>query len=99
MARQFNLIPPICEQPEYNLFQREKIEALLPDVIQKIGLRKKTTTSTTNFSICFVRHWHHDMVAISMRYSQWKIRGWSTIAFKSNTQSSNCDNILSINLT
>lgn len=38
VARQFNLIPPICEQPEYNLFQREKIEALLPDVIQKIGI-------------------------------------------------------------
>lgn len=41
VARQFNLIPPICEQPEYNLFQREKIEALLPDVIQKIGLKNK----------------------------------------------------------
>jgi len=37
VARQFNLIPPICEQAEYHLFQREKVELLLPDVFQKIG--------------------------------------------------------------
>ncbi len=37
VARQFNLIPPICEQAEYHLFQREKVEILLPDVFQKIG--------------------------------------------------------------
>ena len=37
VARQFNLIPPICEQAEYHLFQREKVEVLLPDVSQKIG--------------------------------------------------------------
>jgi potassium voltage-gated channel Shaker-related subfamily A beta protein 2 len=40
VARQFNLIPPICEQAEYHLFQREKVEILLPDVFQKIGLQK-----------------------------------------------------------
>jgi hypothetical protein len=41
VARQFNLIPPICEQAEYHLFQREKVELLLPDVFQKIGWEKK----------------------------------------------------------
>ena len=37
VARQFNLIPPVCEQSEYHLFQREKVEVLLPDVFHKIG--------------------------------------------------------------
>jgi aryl-alcohol dehydrogenase-like predicted oxidoreductase len=41
VARQFNLIPPTCEQAEYHLFQREKVEILLPDVFQKIGLKTK----------------------------------------------------------
>jgi hypothetical protein len=41
VARQFNLIPPTCEQAEYHLFQREKVEVLLPDVFQKIGFAKK----------------------------------------------------------
>ena len=39
VARQFNLIPPTSEQAEYHLFQREKVEVLLPDVSQKIGRR------------------------------------------------------------
>lgn len=37
MARQFNQIPPICEQAEYHMFQREKVEVQLPDLFQKIG--------------------------------------------------------------
>jgi aryl-alcohol dehydrogenase-like predicted oxidoreductase len=37
VARQFNLIPPICEQSEYHLFQRDKVEILLPEIFQKIG--------------------------------------------------------------
>ena len=37
VARQFNLIPPTGEQSEYNFFQREKVEVLLPDVFHKIG--------------------------------------------------------------
>ncbi|KAM9342530.1 voltage-gated potassium channel subunit beta-2-like [Pholidichthys leucotaenia] len=38
VARQFNQIPPICEQAEYNMFQREKVERYLPEVFHKIGI-------------------------------------------------------------
>lgn len=38
MARQFNLIPPICEQAEYHMFQREKVEVQLPELFHKIGI-------------------------------------------------------------
>lgn len=37
MARQFNQIPPICEQAEYHMFQREKVEVQLPELSNKIG--------------------------------------------------------------
>lgn len=37
MARQFNMIPPVCEQAEYHLFQREKVEVQLPELYHKIG--------------------------------------------------------------
>lgn len=37
MARQFNLIPPVCEQAEHHLFQREKVETQLPELYHKIG--------------------------------------------------------------
>ena len=37
VARQFNLIPPIAEQAEYNLFQREKVELQMPELYHKIG--------------------------------------------------------------
>lgn len=37
MARQFNLTPPICEQAEYHMFQREKVEVQLPELFHKIG--------------------------------------------------------------
>ncbi|XP_047225329.1 voltage-gated potassium channel subunit beta-1 isoform X1 [Girardinichthys multiradiatus] len=38
VARQFNLIPPVCEQAEYHLFQREKVETQLPELYHKIGV-------------------------------------------------------------
>ncbi|XP_063772187.1 voltage-gated potassium channel subunit beta-1 isoform X1 [Pseudophryne corroboree] len=38
VARQFNLIPPVCEQAEYHLFQREKVEVQLPELYHKIGV-------------------------------------------------------------
>lgn len=37
VARQFNLIPPIVEQAEYHLFQREKVEVQMPELFHKIG--------------------------------------------------------------
>uniref|UniRef100_A0A665W107 Potassium voltage-gated channel subfamily A member regulatory beta subunit 1 n=1 Tax=Echeneis naucrates TaxID=173247 RepID=A0A665W107_ECHNA len=42
VARQFNLIPPICEQAEYHLFQREKVEVQLPELYHKIGVGAMT---------------------------------------------------------
>uniref|UniRef100_A0A8C6XXL5 Voltage-gated potassium channel subunit beta-2 n=1 Tax=Naja naja TaxID=35670 RepID=A0A8C6XXL5_NAJNA len=38
VARQFNLIPPICEQAEYHMFQREKVEVQLPELFHKIAM-------------------------------------------------------------
>ncbi|KAK9515931.1 hypothetical protein VZT92_026527 [Zoarces viviparus] len=38
VARQFNQIPPICEQAEYHMFQREKVEVQLPELFHKIGI-------------------------------------------------------------
>ncbi|GFS30413.1 hypothetical protein NPIL_620681, partial [Nephila pilipes] len=36
VARQFNLIPPLVEQAEYHMFQREKVEIQLPELFHKI---------------------------------------------------------------
>uniref|UniRef100_A0A8D0HD74 Potassium voltage-gated channel subfamily A regulatory beta subunit 3 n=1 Tax=Sphenodon punctatus TaxID=8508 RepID=A0A8D0HD74_SPHPU len=38
VARQFNLIPPVCEQAEYHMFQRDKVEMQLPELYHKIGV-------------------------------------------------------------
>lgn len=37
-CRQFNCIPPICEQSEYHMFCREKCELYLPEMYNKIGV-------------------------------------------------------------
>jgi len=37
VARQFNLIPPVAEQAEYHMFQREKVELQMPELYNKIG--------------------------------------------------------------
>ncbi|XP_016340183.1 voltage-gated potassium channel subunit beta-2-like isoform X5 [Sinocyclocheilus anshuiensis] len=42
VARQFNLIPPVCEQAEYHMFQREKVEVQLPELFHKIGVGAMT---------------------------------------------------------
>lgn len=49
MARQFNLIPPVCEQAEYHYFQRDKVEVQLPELYHKIG-----QTTALYFSLHFV---------------------------------------------
>ncbi|XP_032093429.1 LOW QUALITY PROTEIN: voltage-gated potassium channel subunit beta-3 [Thamnophis elegans] len=41
VARQFNLIPPVCEQAEYHMFQREKVETQLPELYHKIGMKEE----------------------------------------------------------
>lgn len=42
IARQFNLIPPVCEQAEYHYFQRDKVELHLPELYHKIGVGAMT---------------------------------------------------------
>uniref|UniRef100_A0A4W5K3X7 Potassium voltage-gated channel subfamily A regulatory beta subunit 3 n=1 Tax=Hucho hucho TaxID=62062 RepID=A0A4W5K3X7_9TELE len=42
VARQFNLIPPVCEQAEYHYFQRDKVEVQLPELYHKIGVGAMT---------------------------------------------------------
>lgn len=37
-CRQFNCVPPICEQSEYHMFCREKCELYLPELYNKIGV-------------------------------------------------------------
>lgn len=46
VARQFNLIPPVCEQAEYHYFQRDKVEVQLPELYHKIGQASKNPTAT-----------------------------------------------------
>ena len=38
ISRQYNLIPPIVEQAEYNFFQRETVEVKLPLLFQRTGM-------------------------------------------------------------
>lgn len=38
VARQCYLVPPIVEQTEYHMFQREKVEVHLPELSHKIGM-------------------------------------------------------------
>ncbi|XP_051517580.1 voltage-gated potassium channel subunit beta-3-like [Myxocyprinus asiaticus] len=38
VARQFNLLSPVCEQVEYHYFQRDKVEIQLPELYHKIGV-------------------------------------------------------------
>ncbi|XP_064837168.1 voltage-gated potassium channel subunit beta-2-like isoform X2 [Oncorhynchus masou masou] len=42
VARQFNLIPPVCEQAEYHYFKRDKVEVQLPELYHKIGVGAMT---------------------------------------------------------
>uniref|UniRef100_A0A3Q1GAG7 Potassium voltage-gated channel subfamily A regulatory beta subunit 3 n=1 Tax=Acanthochromis polyacanthus TaxID=80966 RepID=A0A3Q1GAG7_9TELE len=42
IARQFNLVPPVCEQAEYHYFQRDKVELHLPELYHKIGVGAMT---------------------------------------------------------
>ncbi|XP_077401752.1 voltage-gated potassium channel subunit beta-2-like isoform X2 [Vanacampus margaritifer] len=42
IARQFNLVPPVCEQAEYHYFQRDKVELHLPELYHKIGIGSMT---------------------------------------------------------
>lgn len=55
VARQFNLIPPVCEQAEYHFFQRDKVETQLPELYHKIGESVQTLPATVHMG-GFVLH-------------------------------------------
>lgn len=38
VARQYGLVPPVMEQPEYNMFRRDRVEKELAPLYEKIGL-------------------------------------------------------------
>lgn len=38
LARQFNLIPPVVEQPQYNMFHRKRVEEELTPVCREFGI-------------------------------------------------------------
>lgn len=38
VARQYNLVPPTMEQPEYNMFRRDRVELELAPLYERIGL-------------------------------------------------------------
>jgi voltage-dependent potassium channel beta subunit len=48
VARQFNLIPPICEQAEYHFFSREEVELGIPEINNKIGIGTMTWSPLAN---------------------------------------------------
>jgi hypothetical protein len=68
VARQFNLIPPVCEQSEYHLFQREKVEVLLPDVFHKIGSHRSDSHDGGGNERCS-RHRNDDLVTTGMWFT------------------------------
>ena len=53
IARQFNLVPPVCEQAEYHYFQRDKVEMHLPELYHKIGTKHHGTPA---LSAQFIRY-------------------------------------------
>lgn len=63
VARQFNLIPPMVEQAEYNMFQREKVECQLPELYHKIG-ESSYRVETTPWIVyqCFFTKWAKLMI-------------------------------------
>ena len=54
VARQFNLIPPVCEQAEYHFFQREKVETQLPELYHKIGGLREMYTWNIQATVCYI---------------------------------------------
>lgn len=88
VARQFNLIPPICEQAEYHMFQREKVEVQLPELFHKIGGRRPVPPPPRaagrprlcpGFDLAWLssrRSGRHDLVPAGLRHRFRKVRQW-----------------------
>jgi voltage-dependent potassium channel beta subunit len=50
VARQYNLIPPTMEQPQYNMFHRRRVETEIAPMAKELGIGL-TTYSPLNFGI------------------------------------------------
>jgi len=50
IARQYNLIPPVMEQPQYNMFQRKRLETEIAPLAKELGIGL-TTFSPLYFGI------------------------------------------------
>ncbi len=48
IARQYNLIPPLMEQPQYNLFHRQRVEVELAPIAREFGLGLTTYSPLFN---------------------------------------------------
>ena len=48
IARQYNLIPPLMEQPQYNLFHRQRVEVELTPIAREFGLGLTTYSPLFN---------------------------------------------------
>lgn len=81
VARQFNLIPPICEQAEYHMFQREKVEVQLPELFHKIGGHPPAPRQPADpwlhlTRLSSLRSGRHDLVPSGLRHRFRKVRQW-----------------------
>lgn len=70
VARQFNQIPPICEQAEYHMFQREKVEVQLPELFHKIGVHELLPDLVQSPEV-HSNDWHVHYISLSPLQSNW----------------------------
>ncbi|XP_039703201.1 voltage-gated potassium channel subunit beta-3 isoform X2 [Pteropus medius] len=71
MARQFNLIPPVCEQAEHHLFQREKVEMQLPELYHKIGSQLHQPYLSLGFTITEIPFPTHPILFLGVGSVTW----------------------------
>jgi len=57
IARQYNLIPPTMDQPQYNMFHRKRVETELAPMAKELGIGL-TTYSPLNFGILTGKYNH-----------------------------------------
>ena len=74
MARQFNLIPPVCDQSEYHMFQRTKIETQMPELYHKIGWSQlhnvNNPNKASNFQIYHTRFTEKHVITVTRKNTE-----------------------------
>lgn len=101
MARQFNLIPPVCEQAEYHYFQRDKVEVQLPELYHKIGQTSSVSqlylSLCSQFNVHFAsfrclslihsfRCWSNDLVSTCLWINHREVQRWCTRVLQSSNE-------------